>query len=208
VIAAYHRYPPSAIVNFDESNWLLVMADDETVAIRGAETVSHFCDGDRKANFSFFATITAEGTKLPLILIAKEKTDCCHKQLRRHDSYCHEIWHSPRGWSTISLMSQYVNWLRRQIPDESLCLMINQYRTHTVTEIQAEGESLAIEIIWIPRGGIGRYQPLDRGTFSALKSQGKAKWRRYFNDHYGTSCTREITAELPSNRGTNCQTPS
>jgi hypothetical protein len=77
--AAYFRYPPHLIVNFDESNWYLVMAGDETVAERGAECVNQFVDGDPKANFSFFATITADGGKLPLILIAKGKTIRCHK---------------------------------------------------------------------------------------------------------------------------------
>jgi hypothetical protein len=74
--------------------------------------------------------------------------------------------------------------------------MMDQYKTHTATEIQAEAESLGIEIFSGPRGGTGRYQPLDRRTFGALKSQGRAKWGRYFNDHYGTSCMREIAAEL------------
>jgi hypothetical protein len=32
-------------------------------------------DGNTKANFSLFATITAEAEKLPLILIAKGKTN-------------------------------------------------------------------------------------------------------------------------------------
>jgi hypothetical protein len=74
--------------------------------------------------------------------------------------------------------------------------MMDQYRTDIATEIQAEAESLGIEIIPVLRGGTGRYQPLDRRTFGALRSQGKAKWRRYFNDHYGTSSVREIAAEL------------
>jgi hypothetical protein len=33
VITATYRYPLWAILNFDESNWHLVMADDQTVAI-------------------------------------------------------------------------------------------------------------------------------------------------------------------------------
>jgi hypothetical protein len=172
------------------------MTDEQTVAIRSAETVRNHCDGDTKASFSFFATIIAEGTKLPSILIAKGKTDRCDKQLGRHDSYCHEIWNSPSGWSTTPLMSQYVKWLRRQIPEEPLCLMVDQYQTHTAPGIQAEAENLGIEIIWVPRSGTGRYQPLDRRTFGAFKSKGKAKWRRCFNDHYGANCTREIAAEL------------
>jgi hypothetical protein len=44
--AAYLRDPPDFILNFDESNWYLVMAGDETVAERGAETVHQCVDGD------------------------------------------------------------------------------------------------------------------------------------------------------------------
>jgi hypothetical protein len=74
--------------------------------------------------------------------------------------------------------------------------MMDQCRTHTATEIRAEAESLGIEIISVPRGGTGRDQPLDRRTFGALKSKGKAKWRYYFNNHDGTSRMRVIAAEL------------
>jgi hypothetical protein len=51
--AAYLRYPPPLIINFDESNWYRGMAGDETVAERGCECVNQFVDGDPKANFSF-----------------------------------------------------------------------------------------------------------------------------------------------------------
>jgi hypothetical protein len=86
MIAAYHPYPRHFIINFDGSNWHLVVADDQTVAARGAETVCHYSDGAAQMNFSFFATITVDGSKPPLILIAKRKTDGCHKQLGSHDS--------------------------------------------------------------------------------------------------------------------------
>jgi hypothetical protein len=39
---------------------------------------------------------------------------------------------------------------------------------------------------------LGDINDLDWRTFGALKS----KWRRYFNDHYGVGCIREIGAEL------------
>jgi hypothetical protein len=59
--AAYHRYSPHFILNFDESNWHVVMEGDVTLTERGAETVHNYVDGDPKMNFTFFATITAEG---------------------------------------------------------------------------------------------------------------------------------------------------
>jgi hypothetical protein len=71
--------------------WHLVMADDQTVALRGAETVCHYCEGDAKVNFSFISRITADGSKLLMILIAKGRIDRCHNQLGSHDFYIYDV---------------------------------------------------------------------------------------------------------------------
>jgi hypothetical protein len=196
MIAAYRHDPPYLVINFSESNWHLVMTDDQTVTVRGAETVCYSCEGRAKANFSFVAIIIANGSKLPLILIAKGKIDRCHKQPGSNNSDMYDVWHALSGWSTVPLMIQYLKWLRVQIPEEPLCLIRDQYTTHTAPEIENEAEESGIKIICVSKGATGRYQALDRRTFGALKSKGKAKWPRYFNDHYAVRCTREIGAEL------------
>jgi hypothetical protein len=71
---ASRKYPESKIVNFDESNWHLVMEGEQVVGERRAEVVHNYIDGDAKANFSFFGSICADGTRYPLILIARGKT--------------------------------------------------------------------------------------------------------------------------------------
>jgi transposase len=58
-------FATSAIVNFDESSWRLVMTSGRTVAERGTETVKCDVNGDTKAGFTFFASILADGTKPP-----------------------------------------------------------------------------------------------------------------------------------------------
>jgi hypothetical protein len=125
--AAYHRYPPHLILNFDESNWHLVMEGDLMLAERGAETVHNYVDGDPKTNFTFFATIIAEGTKFPLILVAKGKTARCYGQLGQRDQFENEIWHSPSVWCTVPLIQQYLHWLRARIPGEPICLIMDQF---------------------------------------------------------------------------------
>jgi hypothetical protein len=55
---------------------------------------------------------------------------------------------------------------------------------------------MSLEIAWIPKGATGLYQPLDRRPFGALKSKGRAKWKRYYHDNYGVSCTRDVAAQL------------
>jgi hypothetical protein len=155
IFTAYHRYPPHLTINFDEPNWHLLMADDQMLALRGAETVCHYCESDAKANFSFLAIITADGSKLPLVLITKGKTDRCHKQLGRHDSYIYDVLHSPSGWSTVSLMIQYLKWPRAQIPGAPFCLVMDQRTTHTAPKIGEEAEELGIKIIWVRKSGTG-----------------------------------------------------
>jgi hypothetical protein len=172
------------------------MTGDETIAEQSAETVHQYVDGDRKANFSFFATITAQGTKLPLILLAQGKTQRCHAQFGIHDGHKYEVWHSPRGWCNIPHMHDYPHWLRTRIPREPICLVMDQFRAHTADSVVAEAEALEIEIRWIPKGGTGRYQPLDHRTFGALKSKGKTKWKCIFAQHCEARCSEQIGAAL------------
>jgi hypothetical protein len=103
---AHEEFPPDYIINFDESNWHLVTSGDEVVDEIGPEVVHNYADGDSKANLTFFASILADGSRLPLSLITRGTTERCHKQFGDHYGYEHEIWHSPRGWSIKSLMER------------------------------------------------------------------------------------------------------
>jgi hypothetical protein len=49
--AAYYRYPPHLILNFDELYWYLAMAGDKAAAERGADSVQNHVNRDAKANF-------------------------------------------------------------------------------------------------------------------------------------------------------------
>jgi hypothetical protein len=84
-------------MNFDQSNWSLIMADDVTLAERGAKTVHQCVEGNAKTSFTLMVTLTAEGTKFRLILVAKGKNERYHEQLGLHEQYEHEICHVPSG---------------------------------------------------------------------------------------------------------------
>jgi hypothetical protein len=186
----------SAVVNFDESNWRLVMTGNRTVAERGSETVERFVNGDVKAGFTFFASILADGTKLPLILIAKGKTERCRRQLGLHPTFPHDVWHSPTGWCHEELMVAYLSWLRKYVAATQICLVLDQFGAHDTPAVRQTANSLSIELLFVPRGGTGRYQPLDRRTFGALKAKGRAKWSQECANHPGMICTRDQAAEL------------
>jgi hypothetical protein len=87
-------FGPMALVDFDESSWRLVITSERTIAERGTEVVNRYVNGDIKPAFTFFASVEADGTKLPLVLAAKGRTSRCHKQFGKHEQMSHEIWHS------------------------------------------------------------------------------------------------------------------
>jgi hypothetical protein len=134
------------------------MASEETVAERGVETVHQYVDGDPKSNFPFFATITTEGQKPPLILTAKGKNVRCHKQFGNHDCRQFDVWHSPSGWSSEPVILDDLDWLRQQMPPDPLWLVVDQFGTHTTETVINRAEALEIEVIWISNGATGRYQ--------------------------------------------------
>jgi hypothetical protein len=182
----------SALVNFDESSWRFVMTSGRRVAERGAETVKQYV----KACFTFFASILADGTKLPLILLAKGKTQRCHKQFGQHPQYHHEIWHSQSGWCNGVIMEQYLHWLRASVTGPQLVLILDKFEAHERENIYELADALNILLIFIPRGGTGQYQPLDRRVFGALKAKGRARLSTFYAENPGLVCTREQAAGL------------
>jgi hypothetical protein len=189
-------FPLSAIVNFDESSWRLVQTSGRTVAPRGAEVVRRYVNGDVKASFTFFASVRADGTKLPLVLLAKGKTDRCHKQLGTHPRHQYDVWHSASGWSDARLVTRYLDWLRAHVEAAHIVLILDQFYAHDTFDVRARANRLDIELVFVPKGGTGTYQPLDRRVFGALKSKGRSKWTAHAFQNPGAQCTRSEAARL------------
>jgi hypothetical protein len=185
-----------AVVNFDESNWRLVMTGSCTVAERGSETVEHFVNGHVKAAFTFFASFTADGTKLPLILIAKGKTTKCRKLLGVHFTFPHDVWHRSTGRYNEELMVAYLHGLRKSVTASTIYLVMDQVDACDTSAVRQPAKSLSINLLFVPRGGTGRSTPLDRKTFGALTAKGRAKWSQQHVNHSGMICTRDQAAEL------------
>jgi hypothetical protein len=79
------------------------MVSEKSIAERGAEAIPRFTGADSKACLTFFATCAADGSTFPLILLAKGKTERCHKQFGSV-GHPHEVWHSPSGWCREDLV--------------------------------------------------------------------------------------------------------
>jgi hypothetical protein len=93
IVTACQRNPNDDMINFDESSWRLVQVSDGMIADRGAEIVHQYVEGDENACLTFFASCSAGGTKLPLILLAKGKTTLCRLQFGDHPGRNSRVWH-------------------------------------------------------------------------------------------------------------------
>jgi hypothetical protein len=193
---AYSNYPPDHIINTDESSWKVAMCSGVTIAPIGAEIVNCYINGCEKADFTFIATIRADGSKLPLVVLAKGITERCHKTFSNAgvDASC--IMHCKRGWCNEEIVQQYLFWLRNQIPEGEICLIWDQYRSHMTQMITDLAAQLNISLVFVPKGATGVYQPLDRCVFGALKAIGMAKFNRFICDNQGAELTKELSAKI------------
>jgi hypothetical protein len=79
---------------------------------------------------------------------------------------------------------------------DHIVLVLDQFDAHDNVAVYKRADELNIEMIFIPRGGTGQYQPLDRSVFGALKSKGRTKWNQHIFQKPGAGCTRAEAAEL------------
>jgi hypothetical protein len=197
-LAEIHKTIPwDHIVNADESFWLVLYLPQKTVAPTGIETVKVEIDGDPKAGLTIMGAITAAGTKLPLFLIAKGLTRRCHEQFGDvADRFPAYIAHSRSGWVSQAVFNEYLSFVRLQIPDGQICLVLDQYPTHGTDESEAEAARLGIRLIKVPKGATGIWQPLDRRIYGAMKSKARARWARLFAHSDIPRVTKALAAEF------------
>ena len=205
------------LVNADETSWRLAYEGDLTWGKRGAKSVKLAVNYNLKKCLTAIATVSADQSdenygKLPLYLIAKGKTNRCHKQLEGFPQYRYEIDHSPSGWTTIQVMARYLHWLRKYMNEnyhaenEKISLILDVYRAHTDKQIRSLADQLNIDLFFIPAGATDIYQPLDRNIFGALKGKARGNWyERYaknpnakFNLHSATETLLKCWSELNS----------
>jgi hypothetical protein len=73
----------------------------------------------------------------------------------------------------------YIEWLHREVADGHPCvLVLDVYPSHRTERVFATAESNDVELLFVPAGDTGRFQPLDRRVFGELKSRARAEFGR------------------------------
>jgi hypothetical protein len=170
-------YPPDLVFNMDDTCWRLFETPKKVLAEKGTETVTLRSSTSDKTSFTALGTISAAGRKLPLCVLSKGKTPRCERKFGEHPDVC--IHHTDSGWATEGLIVAYIEWLDREVADGHPCvLIVDVYPSHRTDLVFATAEANDVELLFVPEGGTGRFQPLDRRVFGELKSRARAEFVR------------------------------
>jgi hypothetical protein len=169
---------PHFIFNVDETCWWAIPQVRTQWAIRGADHVPIYHDGNSKQNFTAVCAISAARDKLPITVIAKGKTAVCEAQMSDHGVL---TTHTLSGWTTQSSFLDWLVWLRQYVGiDDTIHLVLDCYSVHKDEFTRIIAAALNIELLFIPPGLTGRLQPLDRNVFGVMKAIACRLFREHF----------------------------
>jgi hypothetical protein len=168
---ARREYPLDHIFNFDETCWKRFLGPKRVLAEKGTEGVKLKSEKGEKESYTGYGCISAAGNKLPFWILAKGKTDLCHRKFKAPDDVI--IRHTQNGWTNEAMMLEYVTWLSDQARGEPILLVLDVYPAHRTPKLQQRARELHVELLDVPAGETSQFQPLDRRIFGELKSRAR-----------------------------------
>ena len=167
---------PNFVLNCDETSWKVFPNNILTWGTAGNEAISVKIQGDVKQCLTVLATVSASGTKLPLLIISEGKTVKC-EQSQLGDTAYHWKTHTENGWQTTESFELYLMHLRELMGDTPLHLLLDLHASHRTQRVKTLAKSLDISLHFIPAGMTDILQPCDRRIFGSLKATARRLWR-------------------------------
>jgi hypothetical protein len=189
------QYGPDRCLNMDETAWWHVQARARTLAPKGAECVSVSVNGNPKGKTSVICTVSMCGDKYPPIYLVKGKIPKMRESLEPSVP-SDRVTLSDSGWMEQENMLRYLSWLKVAVYDQPMALIMDGYSNHVTPIVKDKAESLEIEIIPVPSGRTGQFQPLDRTVFGPLKSMSAKVWDERYAANPDTQWTPEQAASI------------
>ena len=174
---AHRQFPPRLILNADETCWRVLNGKLKTIAPTGADEVQVLIGFDSKQSVTVMACCSADGRKLPLYAIVKGKTAKCEeairndRRLRRYINKTLYLGHTERGWANNEFQLEYLKFIEEQVDGRYCSLVWDVHSSHRSADVVACARQRKINLLFVPAGQTGEYQPLDRRVFGVLKKQ-------------------------------------
>lgn len=181
------QFESKNILNVDETSWKVLNNRCVTVALRGKDGVTCKFGSDEKECITVIAAIALDGTKLPLWVLAKGKTERREAKFR-DDTRLKKLkeWviieHSESGWNSGDVARKYLNWLHKWNQGDHKYVLWDLYASHRSEDTKRHCLEKEITLQYIPNGQTGVWQPLDWRIFGELKMRAKQRFDKVFSD--------------------------
>ena len=178
------QFPQSCIFNADETCWRIVNGKIKTLALKGSDEVNIQSNFDAKKSVTVMACCSADGKKLPLMVITSGTTPACEEKFRQNERLRHYINrklfidHTERGWSTHEFAQRYLKFISRQVHERQILLTWDLHSSHRKDCVREYAKEHSIHLSFIPAGQTSYWQPLDRRLFGILKKKATAELER------------------------------
>jgi hypothetical protein len=169
------------IGNMDEVPVSFDMPSNHTVDQIGTKTVRITTTRNEKANFTAMLCITADGGKLPPLVIFKRKT------FPRKEIFPTGIIVkvNPKGWVDSNIMLEWIDEVWRRRPHSfftsASLLIVDSAKAHLTEEVKTKFRSSS-RLAVIPGGLTKILQPLDLTVNRSFKSKLRHRWNRWIAD--------------------------
>jgi hypothetical protein len=139
----------------------------------GSDLVKLESTTSEKTSFRALGAISCASQKLPLWVLAKGRTVQCDRKFGHHPMVIFR--HSESRWATEKVTVELIEWLQREIADYRPCVFImDVYPSHLTDRVLVATEAEDVRLLFVPTGGTGRFQQMDRRIFAELKARGRA----------------------------------
>ena len=171
----------SRIGNMDETPMCFDMPSNQTLHKKGDKTVLIKTTRHEKTHFTVVLSCTADGSKLPPMIIFKRKKP--PKDIFPSGVIIHQ---HPKGWMDKEGIIKWINmvWVRRNggLLKKRSMLVWDQFRAHLTDEVKRSlKESNTISTV-IPGGLTGMLQPLDVSLNRPFKTHMRKQWTLWMAD--------------------------
>ena len=172
---------PSNIINMDQTMCRFDMPPSRTNSKKGMKTVRIKTTRAEKKGFTVALAATADGRKLPAVIIFKERGGALGVRVKSKLKIPANVRvrASTNGWMTAP---EYHHWLTSVLKkqDERRLLIVDSYRAHITkesTDIVKRGCNA--ELVVIPGGCTSVAQPMDKCINRPFKQQIRDQWQEW-----------------------------
>ena len=168
-------FPPDKIFNSDETPVHVSPSSMNTTHRIGQDTPHVHRQPGEKDMITALATVSADGRKWPLTVVAKGTTPQCVRNLDMPDGIYRQM--SPSGRTNTEICVDHIERISDFANNEPCCLLWDAYGAHWTPEVHDKAFAKKVRLEKIPPNATSELQPLDTTVFPVVASQHMATLR-------------------------------